>query len=86
VPFLNDHYAKVRIELTTSTGGALEADSFELLANDTAVPDAALIATVAAAESRYQAERSAAEVGWNTWLSGDMVQINGNEVRRVTLL
>ena len=32
-----------------------------------------LAATVSAAEQRYNAERAAAEVGWNTWLSGDML-------------
>jgi hypothetical protein len=72
VPFLNSDFAKVRIELTMATR-ALDAGSLALLVNGTGVPDAALGATVAATETHYYAERAAAEVGWNTWLSGDMV-------------
>lgn len=73
VPFLpGASFSKIRLELTTSIG-ALIAGSLSFLANGSAVPDAALSATVAESERRYFAERQAQEFGWNTWLSGDML-------------
>jgi hypothetical protein len=73
VPFLPGRdFSKLRAEVTT-WDAPLPAGSLTLLANGTAVPDEQLSAVVEAAEVRYFAERAAAEMGWNTWLSDDML-------------
>jgi hypothetical protein len=63
-------YAKLRLELTL---GAVVPTRFALLINSTVVAPQRLSSTVAPAERRYDQERARAEVGWNTWLSTDML-------------
>jgi hypothetical protein len=71
IPFLPGRtYAKLRLELTL---WATVPTRLALLANGTAVAANKLSAAVSAAERRYDAERAANEVGWNTWLSHDML-------------
>ena len=73
VPFLPGRtYSKLRLELTL---GATVPTRLALLANGTALTASKLEldSTVSAAEQRYDVERAANEVGWNTWLSRDML-------------
>ena len=71
IPFLPERtFAKLRLELTL---GAAVPTKLVLLMNGTAVAQHKLSATVAPAERRYNEERAANEVGWNTWLSRDML-------------
>jgi hypothetical protein len=71
IPFLPGRsYAKLRLELTL---GAVLPTRLSLRINGTAVAASKLSATVSQHERRYDTERAAAEVGWNTWLSRDML-------------
>jgi hypothetical protein len=75
--------SRVRIEYTSHT--ALETSPMDsnsisastsvlkLLLNGTEVSATSLSPALPAAELRYQKEKGKAEVGWNTWLSGDML-------------
>lgn len=63
-------FSKVRLELTA---GKVAPTFLRLKMNGSVVPDAILSSTVALPEIRYYEERAAAEVGWNTWLSNDML-------------
>lgn len=72
IPFLpGAASAKLRLELTVA--GSHPPTRLRLLANGTEIPASAFSAVVAPAEARYHAERAKAEVGWNTWVSGDML-------------
>jgi hypothetical protein len=80
VPFFpGARSSRVRLEYTgtgsinssSSSGG--DSSALRLLVNGSEPQAAALSPVVAAPELRYQQERAAAERGWNTWLSGDML-------------
>ena len=72
VPFLPGFaYSKLRMEVTTAA--VASPITLTLKMNGTAVPNSALVSTVAAPELKYHSERALAERGWNTWLSGDML-------------
>ena len=71
MPFLpGASSAKLRLELTL---GAVVPNRLALLTNGTVLTSAGTSPVVAAAEQRYFAERAQAEVGWNTWLTKDML-------------
>lgn len=69
--FPNKTYSRLRLEFTAAPEE--NTTHLQLLVNGTEVPASALSPTTNAAEERYFTERAAAEVGWNTWLSGDML-------------
>lgn len=72
VPFFpQKKFARVRLEYTAAPGET--PTSLKLLVNGSEVLPADLSPVVAAPERQYFAERAEAEVGWNTWLSGDML-------------
>jgi hypothetical protein len=61
----------VRLEYTIHPGDV--PVSLALLANGVEVPTSSLSAETPGSERQYFSERVEAEVGWNTWLSGDML-------------
>lgn len=72
VPFFpGKNYSRFRLEFTLQPGE--NATRLQLLANASEVVPSQLTPDTASAELRYFSERAAAEVGWNTWLSGDML-------------
>lgn len=72
VPFFPSATAsRLRLEFTAAPGQ--QPARLALLANGSTVAADALRPNVDKAEVQYFAERAAAEVGWNTWLSDDML-------------
>jgi hypothetical protein len=59
--------------MEVTTGVVVSPITLVLQVNGTAVDDAALAAAISQPEQQYYTERMAAEVGWNTWLSNDML-------------